>query len=196
MMNSSAISAFEYVTILISIILGLGITQVLSSIAESFYNYREVVFYFPHTIWVLVILFLHIQEWFILYELKEYPVWKLPTFLFIILYPINLFLITKLLFPVAMGEDEIDLKRYYLDNFHKLFYLFCVSILLSMAFNIVFLQAPVGQQLILIGPLSVFLWAAITGIKKEWIHKSIAIITLVVFIIITIIEQNKWWYIK
>ena len=35
MMNTGAISAFEYVTILISIILGLGITQVLSSKLKS-----------------------------------------------------------------------------------------------------------------------------------------------------------------
>ena len=156
-MNPNAISAFEYVTILISIILGLGITQLLSSIAESFYNYKKVVFFLPHTIWVLVILFLHIQEWFIIYELKGYPIWKLPTFLFIILYPITLFIITKLLFPVAMGDEEINLKKYYLDNFQKTFYLFCLSIILSISFNIFFLNLPVGQQFLLFIPFTVFL---------------------------------------
>ncbi len=192
-MNPNAISAFEYVTILISIILGLGITQILSSIAESIYDYKKVRFFYPHTIWVIVILFFHIQEWFIIYELKEYPIWKLPTFLFIILYPINLFIITKLLFPVAMGNDAIDLKQYYLDNFQKIFYLFCISILLSVSFNIFFLHAPLGQQLLLLVPFAVFLWTAFIGTKKEWIHKSIAIFFLLVIIITTVVEQNKWY---
>ena len=194
-MNSNAISAFEYVTILISIILGLGITQVLSSIAESFYNYKRVRFYFPHSIWVVVILFFHIQEWFIIYELKGYPIWKLPIFLFIILYPINLFIITKLLFPIAMGHGVINLKKYYFDNFQKIFFLFGTSIILSISFNLYFLNAPLLQQLLLIFPLAVFLYAAIKGVKKEWVHKLIALFFLAVIIITTIAEQNKW-YIK
>ena len=36
----SAISPFEYVTILVSIILGLGITKILSSLAELLYDFR------------------------------------------------------------------------------------------------------------------------------------------------------------
>lgn len=192
-MNPSSISAFEYVTILISIILGLGITQVLSSIAEAIYHYKRVIFYFPHTIWVLVVLFFHIQEWFIIYGLKEYPVWKLPTFLFIILYPIVLYIIARLLFPIVKNDEEINLKQYYIDNFQKIFYLFCISIVISILFNISFLNLPAIQQALLTIPLAIFLVAAVSNTKKEWVHKTIALIFLAVIIVTTIAEQNKWY---
>lgn len=194
-MNPNSISAFEYVTILISIILGLGITQLLSSVAETFYNSKKVVFYFPHTIWVAVILFLHIQEWFIIYEMKDYPLWKLTTFLFIILYPITLFIISKFLFPAGENEETINLKNYYFDNFKKIFYLFCFCIILSVLFNIYFLDLPITQQLLLLIPFFIFLGMAVSGSKNEWLHKFIAILFLIVIIITTIAEDNRW-YIK
>lgn len=48
------ISAFEYVSILVSIILGLGITQIISSFTDLLYHYKEIKFYWPHTLWVLL----------------------------------------------------------------------------------------------------------------------------------------------
>ncbi len=59
------ISAFEYVTVLISIILGLGITQILTGIADLFQKSDRVKFYWPHILWVLFVLILHIQEWWV-----------------------------------------------------------------------------------------------------------------------------------
>ena len=194
-MNPNAISAFEYVSILISIILGLGITQILSSIAESIHSSTKVKPYLPHTIWVVVILFMHIQEWFIIYELKEYPVWKLPTFLFILLYPIALFIITKLLFPLHISDDKIDLREYFLTNFSKIFYLFCLCIFLSISFNILILKAILWQQLLLLIPFALFFFIDSKKIKTNWVHQILSIFILLLIIITTIAEQNEW-YIK
>ena len=192
-MNPNAISAFEYVTILISIILGLGITQVLSSIAEYIHHSKKVTFYYPHSIWVAIILFMHIQEWFVIYELKGYPVWKLPTFLFIILYPIALFIITKLLFPIKLTDNELDLKEYYLNNFPKIFYLFSICILLSVIFNLYFLKTILWQQLLLLIPGCLFLYFAKQKIKQDKMHKALSIFILLLIIITTIAEQNAWY---
>ena len=192
-MNQNAISAFEYITILISIILGLGITQILASVADVFHSFKKVKLYIPHTIWVIIILFLHIQEWFIIYELKEYPVWKLPTFLFIILYPITLFIIAKLLFPRNDETDLVNLKEYYLNNFSIIFLLFCISILLSILFNIFFLNTNFLNQAFLILPLLFFATIAILKIKQEWVHYAASIITLIIFIATVCIEYNNWY---
>lgn len=191
-MNPNAISAFEYVTILISIILGLGITQLLSSMVEAFYHSKKVKFYLPHIIWVNIILFLHIQDWFILYELKNYPDWKLPTFLFISLYPIVLFSITKLLFPDIGGEEVVDLKIYFLDSFPKVFYLFGICIILSIAFNLYFLGSPLWQQLLLLVPFSIFFYMAYRRVRNEKAHYILAICIALLFFIVTASEYDYW----
>lgn len=90
------ISAFEYVTVLISIILGLGITQILTGIADLIHKSERAKVYWPHLIWILFVLLLHIQEWWVTYELKNYQSWRLPTFLFNMAYPVNLFVLDTL----------------------------------------------------------------------------------------------------
>ncbi len=194
-MNANAISAFEYITILISIILGLGITQLLSSIAEAFHHQHKVKLYAPHTIWVVLILFLHVQEWFIIYELKSFPVWKLPTFLFIILYPIALFLCAKLVFPLNLADETLDLKCYYFASFPRLFYLFATCVLLSLLFNLVFLKAPLVQQLALLLPFCLFVFMANKKLQAEWLHQLIAFVALLLMVAVTVGELNTW-YIK
>src|SRR4051812_23976190 len=99
---------FEYVTVLISIILGLGITQIISGVADLIHNSERVKIYWPHLLWVILAFFLHVQEWWQIYELKSYTGWYLPVFIFIILYPINLFILARILFPVGSGDAPID----------------------------------------------------------------------------------------
>ncbi len=194
-MNPNAISAFEYIGILISIILGLGITQILSSIAECVYNSKQIKFYFPHTIWVIIILFLHIQEWFIIYELKNYPVWKLPTFLFMLLYPIVLYIIAKLLFPPNVEATVVNFKEYFMQSFSKIYTLFSIAVFTSIFFNVFILNVPLLQQSLLFIPILIFISMVWFNVKLEWLHKLIAIVFIIIIIITTITEVNKW-YIK
>jgi hypothetical protein len=54
---------FEYVIVLIFIILGLGITQIGSGVADLIHNSDRVKVYWPHTLWIIFVFFLHLQEW-------------------------------------------------------------------------------------------------------------------------------------
>src|SRR5579872_4509431 len=93
------ISAFEYVTVFISIILGLGVTQILTGIADLVHQNERVKIYSPHLVWVFLVLVLHVQEWWVTFQLRSYGPWRLPVFLFILLYPVVLFILARLLFP-------------------------------------------------------------------------------------------------
>jgi hypothetical protein len=97
-------SPFEYVIVLVSIILGLGITTILTGLAELI-KHRQLKWYAPYIIWLFLVFVLHIHEWWESYTLKSVEVWKLPMFLFIILYPINLYVLAHLLFPSDLKSD-------------------------------------------------------------------------------------------
>jgi hypothetical protein len=123
-------SSFEYVTVLISIVLGLGIAQILSGVAKLIQKRKRIKFYWPHLIWIMFVLFLHVQEWWIMYELKNFIPWRLPVFLFIMLYPVNLFIMAKVIFPDRWARD-IDLRDFYFKNFETFFALLMVAATLS-----------------------------------------------------------------
>ncbi len=80
------ISPFEYVIVLTSIILGMGITQIVSGLASIIHRWEKVKIYWPHLLLVILVFFIHIQEWWAAYDMRKYEYWRLPTFLFIILY--------------------------------------------------------------------------------------------------------------
>ena len=58
---------FEYVAVMMSIIMGLGIIRLLGSLETVFSEHR----YWPHAIWVLSLFWLHVQNWWALWELRN-----------------------------------------------------------------------------------------------------------------------------
>jgi hypothetical protein len=173
-MLSNQISAFEYVSILVSIILGLGITQILSVVSDLVFDTPKVKFYFPHTVWVMFLLFLHIQDWFISYQLKDIPVWYLPELFFILSYPVLLFVLSKVITPQEDDVDRTDLKVYYYRRYPTIFGLMSGSVLLSILFNAYLLKLSLLDQ----WPLAVFL-ALLLGLmrfktQKESVHIAFA----------------------
>jgi hypothetical protein len=188
----SAISPFEYVTILVSIILGLGITKILSSLAELLYDFRRVRFFWVHSIWVVLILYIHVQEWFILYELKDYPSWKLPVFLFILLYPITLFLAANMLFPVIDKNQNVDLKIFFCSNYKPLYFLFLICILLSLTFNLWLLDVAFKEQIFLMALLLITSFLLMQNKISIRTHQAYAVFLLFFAIVSIVVEQNTW----
>ena len=177
-MLSNQISAFEYVSILVSIILGLGITQILSVVSDLVFDTPKVKFYFPHTVWVVFLLFLHIQDWFITYQLKDIPVWYLPELFFILSYPVLLFVLSKVITPQEDDVDRTDLKTYYYRRYPTIFGLMGGSVLLSILFNTYLLKLSLIEQ----WPLAVFL-ALLLGLmrfktQKEAVHMAFAMLLI------------------
>lgn len=185
-------SAFEYVTVLISVILGLGITQILTGIANLFQWNDRVSLYWPYVLWVIFVLVMHIQEWWVTYELKDYHPWRLPIFFFIMLYPVNLFILAKLLLPTATKGKSINLKEFYFKNYRRIFLVTIVSAILSVFYNIFILNLHVQSQafqLLLILALSIM---AGKRLQQEWIHKLLSVALILSFAVSTIIEWNVW----
>ncbi len=186
------ISPFEYVSILISIILGLGITQILSSFSDLLYHHKKIKLYLPHAIWVVFVLFLHIQDWFITYELRQKTSWKLPELLFVLLYPITLFTAAKMLLPTNAEEERFDMKVYYYSQFPIIFLLIGMSILLSVLFNVFFLSANIIEQWPLLLFFGITIWLYYNKTQSEIIHKAFALIIAIAVILSVLLEQNVW----
>lgn len=191
-MNMNQISPFEYVSILISIILGLGITQILSSFSDLLYHHKKIKFYLPHSIWIAFVLFLHIQDWFITYELRGKTSWKLPELLFVLLYPITLFTAAKMLLPTNDEEERLNMKVFYYSQFPIIFLLIGISILLSVLFNVFFLNGNILEQLPLLLFLGLTMYFSIKKIQNEIIHKIFAFVIFVAVILSVFLEQNVW----
>jgi hypothetical protein len=191
-MTNNQISPFEYISILVSIIIGLGITQILSAFTDLLYNFKKVKFYWPHSFWIVFILFLQIQDWFVFYKLETIKVWTLPLLIFVISYPVTLFICSKMLLPTNDLEEKTDMKKFYFSQFQIIFIFVSLSIVLSVLFNIFILNRPFYEQTILLLFLTATLYLSIKNNNKEILHKLLAIFILLVSITVLVFENNFW----
>jgi hypothetical protein len=187
------ISAFEYITVLISIILGLGITQILTGIADLIHQSKRVKIYWPHALWVIVVLILHVQDWWTTFDLRSFGSWSLPLFLFIMVYPVVLFVLARLLFPFGLQEGVIDLKEFYFENYRKIFAFGSLLPLLSILDAVLVREIEIETQLVKLLLPTILLVVAIR--KKpyaEWVHQLISLVFFAILTITIIIEWNNW----
>jgi hypothetical protein len=189
---ASQISVFEYISILISIILGLGITQLLSSFSDLLYDFKRVKFYWPHSIWIFFILFLQIQDWFITYQLKDKAVWQLSELMFLLLYPITLFTTAKMLLPTHEKEERFDMKSYFMSQSQIIFIMLLISIALSILFNVLLLKQSLNAQSPLMIFFIVILYMVLTKSKSDRLHKILSATVIIASLIAALFQKEVW----
>ncbi|MEJ2205906.1 MAG: hypothetical protein P8170_17565 [Gemmatimonadota bacterium] len=118
--------AFEYLSVLISIVLGLGITHLLLGFGRWLERRDTFRPFGPSLAWAGFILLVHLQTWWTMFGYREYSEWNFLQFTVVLLQPIVLFLLAMVVFP--SGETPLrDLRENF---FHQRPWLFGLLIVL------------------------------------------------------------------
>jgi len=184
-------SPFEYVIVLFSIIIGLGITLVLTGIAQLIREEQRVKLFWPYLIWIGLVFVMHIHEWWITYQLKSTVSWKLPTFLCIILYPILLFILANLLFPAFWEKHNRDMKQFYFIIYQKFFGCAILLVVLSVLQNVFLSNFPLSEQFVHLIVLVTLVIMLITKPTSVLAHTVVAIFLLLLLVASLIVERDS-----
>lgn len=183
-------STFEYISVLVSIILGMGIARLVAGVAAVVARWQHVSLYGPHAVLVLLVFVLHIQEWWAFFDLRSYEAWRLPVFLFVVLYPINLYILAHLLFPVRWKRQQ-SLREFYELHYRKLYVFLAALIGLAILDNVFIghyrLHDQWAQGLLLMPTLAMVLTKNI----KPWMHGAVAFLLFAFTIIALAITWNS-----
>ena len=109
-------SQFEYLSVLISIIIGLAITQLLSGAARLIQIRKRVRPHATTLCWMVVLFLVDTQIWWAAFTMREVRYWNFFHFLFYLLLPILAFLLSYLVLPELGDEDDIDLAENFVGN--------------------------------------------------------------------------------
>jgi hypothetical protein len=112
--------AFNYLTVMVSVVVGLGLTQLLAGIGNFVQIRRRVTFYWLHTCWVLLLIVLHLHMWWSFWVLRQVSDWTYGTFAFVLMGPSMLVIATHVAIPELLG-GRIDVERHYYDT-HAIFF--------------------------------------------------------------------------
>jgi hypothetical protein len=181
---------FEYVIVLISVILGLGITTILTGVAELIKNTKPVRLYAPYILWIIIIFVLHFQEWWLSYQLMSVREWSLQFFLLIVLYPINLYILAHLLFPSSLSKD-FDSKAFFLEHYPRFFIGAIILVVLSVIQNVFVSELAVVTQLPHTLVFLVLLFMLVTRNRSSGVHTAVSIFLLLVMVIAFAADQQN-----
>ena len=122
---------FEYLGVLISVIMGLGITHLATGATKLIQHRDDVRLYLPHALWTINVLMYILLIWWGMFWWSGHEDWYAYEYLFITLYAIVLFFLAAMLYPWDMKGD-IDVREYFFKNrlwfFGALFLAWCLDV--------------------------------------------------------------------
>ena len=96
----------EYVFVAISIILGLAITRLLSSVANMIRAHRNVTFHWATALWGISVMLFILQLWWVGWELRSFAQWRFIDFFTLVIGAIFVFGAAEL----ALPREDYDIS--------------------------------------------------------------------------------------
>lgn len=105
--------SFSYLSVFISLILGLGVTHLLTGAASLIRSRRELRLWWPTPLWMATTFLIQVQTWWAMFTLRNVERWSFAAFLTVLLQPVAIFMMAALIVPRAESGGTVDLKEEY-----------------------------------------------------------------------------------
>ena len=86
----------SYLSVLISVILGLAVTQILKGFREILLSRSRIRIYWPVVAWAALLLLVCVQSWWAMFELRQYQPWTFAAFAVVLLQTILTYMLAGL----------------------------------------------------------------------------------------------------
>ncbi len=179
-------SPFEFVCAFYSVVLGIAVAQLMTSVGRLIEMRDQVRTYWVQLLWVVIVLLIDINCWWAMWGLRGATSWSFVSFLLLVGLVGSIFLVTVLLFPrLPESGGEIDLETHYYKNRRFFFLANAAGWLMGLFWNLTFIPKtnwlnPGITLPLMFVPLLVI--AAITGNRRY--HGVFAIFSLVTIILL------------
>ena len=134
--------AFSFLSVLLSIILGLGLTQLLAATGRLIRHRDRVRVHWLPLLWAGLLVLIYVQVWWSMYGLRLHRDWTFLAFGAVLAQTAALYVMAAVALPEEVGEGGVDLGAYF-DRHHRWFF----------AFFLLTLAISVAKDLILTGRL-------------------------------------------
>lgn len=183
---------FSYLSVLISIVLALGMTQVLAGVGEMLQARSHRRIYWVHAVWVFNLFLFLVVAWWIFYRWRNVTEWTYSLFLFVLIAPTVLYLASIVLFPPRgpRGETVQDYKTHYYANRRAFFILFGLWVPVDMADSLLKGSAhfrELGMPYITSAILLTIVFVTAAWTRNERVHAGLAIYFFVHTVAISVI---------
>jgi hypothetical protein len=121
-------SSFEFISILMSIVIGLAVTNLLAGAGRAFYRRKQTPMDEVHIVLTLATLLVLVLNWWVAFKWNSTVVWSFDKFLVLIGWTIALYMLTTFLYPPDLSAEEERRNRFAENRsgYYSAFIVFCM----------------------------------------------------------------------
>lgn len=123
-------SRFEYLSVLISIVIAFGLSEIVTGWGRLLRHRGRVRTYWVHSGFSVLLLLLLIQYWWGIWSYRLVEDWSFFGLIALVSSSLTLALISFVLFPAVDGDRDLDLRAYYYGHARLVFGLVAATLLL------------------------------------------------------------------
>ncbi len=173
--------SFSYLSVFISLILGLGVTHLLTGAATLIRSRGGIRIWWPTPLWMATTFLIQVQTWWAMFKLRDIGRWSFGGFFIVLLQPVAIFMMTALIVPRAIDGVPIDLKEDYYREFRWFFSALLLALIASLSKDLVLTGAlPEPRNLAAHG---LFIGVTMTALtfRSARVQLVLALVGLVLF---------------
>jgi hypothetical protein len=173
--------SFSYLSVLLSIILGLALTQLLQGLRGIALHRSRVRAWWPVFAWSGTLMLIFVQTWWAMFGLRRHTDWVFVQFFAVILHTVLLYMLAALVLPDFTGTDVIDLRAHYFQQ-RRFFMIVLVAAGVASLLKDLAMDGRLPDRTNLLFH-AVFIAMGLTAIAtgREWYHKLLALAGVVGF---------------
>jgi hypothetical protein len=182
-------SLFEFLMVLVSIIIGLGIAEILTGVARQVRCRTSTRGYWVHSLLVATIFVALLQQWWEIWGLRVVPEWSFIGLVMMLSGPVGLFLIAHLLFPEPMRGA--DIRRYYHGDMRPVWWLAALTVALATLFR----PLVIGSNLLSLENATSWIFfvgfAVLATSRRSIVHA----ILVPLFLLLLLVDILQWSFV-
>jgi hypothetical protein len=177
---------FPHIRIVMGMVIGLGVTRLLSGVARIVQHPKQYPLYPVHLLWVASVLLMLVHFWWWQFGLYGIATWTFGIYLFVLVYAVALFLLCAFLFPESM-QDYKSYEDFFYARRSWFFGLLAMTYLLDVVDTLIKGEehfARFGVEYLIRTPLFVILSIIAMWTDSRRFHTG--------FVAFTLIYQISW----
>jgi hypothetical protein len=160
---------FEYASVILSVVMGLGLSHLLTAYVELIQARGRVRFYWVHTVWAVMIFAMGVLIWWAAWGLRGITVWNFFTFMLLLLEPVCIFVAAAFLVPRLDPGERLDLREHFYGSRGAIFGAIAALIATVLTFDgVVFHHVLAAPNLF----MAIFfaLSVSLAIVRRPWYH--------------------------
>lgn len=181
--------AFDYLSVIISIVLGLSLTQLLTGFGRMIQLRGRIRFYWPAVLAMLALVLVDVQFWWSMFGLRDRTDWNFAAFSVLLAQAAVLSIAASVVIPVMPESptEKIDMQAAYFDHSRWYFGLLLGLLAVSLTKSWVLDQhLPRTPDLIAHGAFAVLALVAAAS-RSDRVHKVVAPLLAAILVVYVVV---------